>query len=468
MHSQKFNSGYIFSISLISALGGLLFGYDWVVIGGAKPFYEKYFQITDMPAMQGWLVSCAIIGCIMGAVLSGYLSDKYGRKRPLIFTALVFIISAIGTGMADSIFAFVSFRILGGIAIGLASNLSPIYIAEVSPELIRGKFVSLGQLTIVMGILAAQTANWMIADPVPIDSSHEMILNSWNGQQGWRWMFWAEILPALIFFALMFLVPESPRWLPKKQKYEVSRGILKKIGGADFAEKTIREIRETLAGKDSKVSFRHLMAPELRKVMIIGIVLAILQQWCGINIIFNYAEEVFAAAGYGVSDILFNIIITGSVNLIFTFIAIYTVDRIGRKMLMLIGAGGLATIYVMLGISYYFQFTGWPMLVLIVSAIACYAMTFGPVVWVILSEIFPNRVRGVAMSIGTFSLWIACFLLTYTFPLLNKLLNTSGTFLLYAIICLAGFVFTYKFLPETKGKSLEELEKILVKPKQNL
>jgi SP family sugar porter-like MFS transporter len=370
--------------------------------------------------------------------------------------------------MADSIFMFVSFRILGGVAIGLASNLSPIYIAEVSPESIRGKFVSLSQLTIVMGILMAQTANWMIADPVPVDSSHEMILNSWNGQLGWRWMFWAENVPALMFFALMFLVPESPRWLAKKQKYEASQGILQKIGGADFAEKSIREIRGTLSGKDSKVSFSHLMAPELRKVLIIGIVLAVLQQWCGINIIFNYAEEVFAAAGYGVSDILFNIIITGSVNLMFTFIAIYTIDKIGRKMLMLIGEGGLSTIYVLLGISYYFQLTGWPMLVLIISAIACYAMTFGPVVWVILSEIFPNRVRGVAMSIGTLSLWIACFLLTYTFPFLNKMLNTSGTFILYAIICLAGFVFTYKNLPETKGKSLEELEKILVKPKQNL
>jgi MFS transporter, SP family, arabinose:H+ symporter len=468
VHSRKFNSGYIFSISLISALGGLLFGYDWVVIGGAKPFYEKYFQITDMPAMQGWLISCAVVGCIIGSILSGYLSDKYGRKRPLILTALVFIISAIGTGMAESISVFVIFRILGGVAIGLASNLSPIYIAEVSPESIRGKFVSLNQLTIVMGILMAQTMNWMIADPVPVDSSHEMIFDSWNGQWGWRWMFWAEIAPAVLFFTLMLLVPESPRWLAKKRKYEASQGILKKIGGADFAEKTIREIRETLFGNDPKVSFRLLLAPELRKVLIIGIVLAILQQWCGINIIFNYAEEVFAAAGYSVSDILFNIIITGSVNLIFTFVAIYTVDKIGRKMLMLIGAGSLSMIYIILGISYYFQLTGWPMLVLITSAIACYAMTFGPVVWVILAEIFPNRVRGVAMSVGTLSLWIACFLLTYTFPLLNKLLDTSGTFLLYATICLAGFIFTYKNLPETKGKSLEELEKLLVKQKQDL
>jgi len=461
----KFNIGYIFSISLISALGGLLFGYDWVVIGGAKPFYERFFHVTHLPAMQGWLVSCAVIGCIIGSMLSGYLSDKYGRKRPLILTALVFVISAAGTGASNTIFSFVLFRMLGGIAIGLASNLSPIYIAEVSPESIRGRFVSLSQLTIVIGILIAQTVNWMIADPVPVSSSNEMILASWNGQWGWRWMFWAENVPALLFFTLMFFVPESPRWLAKQHRYENSKSVLAKIGGLAYAQKSIVEIKKTLAEKISRVSFRELLAPELRNVLIIGIVLAVLQQWCGINVIFNYAEEVFAAAGYDVSDILFNIIITGSVNLAFTFVAIYTVDKIGRRILMLIGAGGLGVIYVLLGTSYFFQVTGWPMMVLIVSAIACFAMTFGPVMWVILAEIFPNRIRGAAMAVGTMSLWIACFLLTYTFPILNDILSTSGTFLLYAAICLAGFVFVYRKLPETKGKSLEELESELIKHK---
>lgn len=443
-------------------MGGLLFGYDWVVIGGAKPFYEKYFQIMDMPATQGWLMSCAIVGCIIGAALSGVLSDKYGRKRPLILTAVVFIVSAIGTGMAETVFTFVTFRIIGGVAIGLASNLSPIYIAEVSPESSRGKFVSLSQLTIVIGILLAQTVNWMIAEPVPTDSTNEMMLSSWNGQWGWRWMFWAENAPALMFFILMFLVPESPRWLAKQHRYEESRHILSKIGGAASAEKAIEEIKNSLAEKADKVRLKELLSPQLRNVLIIGIVLAFLQQWCGINVIFNYAEEVFAAAGYGVSDILFNIIITGSVNLVFTFIAIYTVDKLGRKMLLLIGAGGLATFYVLIGMAYYFHVSGWPMLILIVSAIACYAMTFGPVIWVILSEIFPNRIRGAAMAVGTMSLWIACFLLTYTFPLLNNWLNTSGTFWLYAFICISGFIFIYKKLPETKGKSLEELELELV------
>lgn len=465
MRTSTFNSGYIFSISLISALGGLLFGYDWVVIGGAKPFYERFFGITEVPVLQGWLVSCAIIGCIIGAMLSGYLSDRFGRKRPLILTALVFIISAIGTGASGSIGSFVFFRIVGGIAIGLASNLSPMYIAEVAPENIRGRFVSLSQLTIVIGILLAQTANWWIADPVPSDSSNLMIVESWNGRWGWRWMFWAENVPALMFFILMFLVPESPRWLAKNQRFDESSQVLQKIGGLEFARKSLDDIKATISNTVSRAGFRDLLAPELRTVLTIGIVLAVLQQWCGINVIFNYAEEVFEAAGYDVSDILFNIIITGSVNLVFTFIAIYTVDRLGRKALMMIGTGGLAIIYLFLGIAYQTQLSGWPMLVMIVVAIACYAMTLGPVVWVVLSEIFPNRIRGIAMSVGTMSLWIACFVLTYTFPILNNIFNTSGTFWLYAVICLAGFVFVYRVLPETKNKTLEELEQILIKKK---
>lgn len=463
MNSSKFNSKYIFSISLISALGGLLFGYDWVVIGGAKPFYEKYFAITSMPSVQGWVMSCALIGCLLGAILSGFLSDKYGRKRLLILTAFIFIISAIGTGAAQSINTFVFYRIFGGIAIGLASNLSPMYIAEISPAKFRGKFVSLNQLTIVIGILAAQIINLLIADKVPTNSTNEMILNSWNGQWGWRWMFWAENVPALAFFMLMFVVPESPRWLVKRRNVEKATKILSKIGGAKYGKEELKNIELSLSAKKSNTSLRNLLAPELRGVLVIGIVLAVFQQWCGINVIFNYAEEVFAAAGYGVSDILFNIVITGGVNLIFTFLAIYTVDRWGRKALMLTGAGGLAGIYLLIGLAYYYQLSGWPMLLLVLMAIACYAMSLAPVTWVILSEIFPNRIRGRAMSVATVALWSACFILTFTFPLLNNWLNASGTFWLYGVICIAGFIFIFKKLPETKGKSLEELEIELIK-----
>ena len=443
-------------------MGGLLFGYDWVVIGGAKPFYEVFFDIAQLPDLQGWAMSSALIGCFLGAIISGVLSDRYGRKRLLIGAAFLFTLSAIGTGAANEFTNFIIYRILGGIGIGLASNLSPMYIAEVSPGPMRGKFVSLNQLTIVIGILAAQLVNWQIAEPVPLDSGNLEILNSWNGQTGWRMMFWAEIIPAGAFFLLMFFVPESPRWLAKNGKESQVKAILSKIGGEEYAHQEYTIIRETLANDTSKVNFRDLLKPGMKKVLLIGIVLAAFQQWCGINVIFNYAEEVFAAAGYGVSDILFNIVITGSVNLVFTFVAIYTVDKLGRRALMLLGAGGLAGIYAFMGAAYYFNISGWVLLLLVLLAIACYAMSLAPVTWVILSEIFPNKIRGAAMAVATVSLWLASFVLTFTFPLLNSVLNASGTFWLYGLISLGGFIFVFKKLPETKGKSLEEIEKEIV------
>lgn len=458
----KFNTSYIFVISMVSALGGLLFGYDWVVIGGAKPFYEQYFNIASLPALQGWAMSCALVGCLLGAILSGILSDRFGRKRLLIFSAFLFTLSAIGTGATSEFNLFVFFRILGGIGIGLASNLSPMYIAEISPATIRGKFVSLNQLTIVIGILAAQLVNWQLAEPVPLNSTNVDILASWNGQIGWRWMFWAEVIPASAFFLFMFFIPESPRWLAKNGGEEKVKQILSKIGGSEYAKIEYNNIRETLASETNKVNFRFLFEPGMKKILLIGIVLAAFQQWCGINVIFNYAEEVFKEAGYGVSDILFNIVITGSVNLIFTFVAIFTVDRLGRRALLLMGAGGLAGIYTLIGAAYYFNITGWVLLLLVVSAIACYAMSLAPVTWVVLSEIFPNRVRGAAMAVATTSLWIASFILTYTFPLLNNAFGASGTFWLYGIICVLGLTFIYRKLPETKGRSLEQIENELM------
>jgi SP family sugar porter-like MFS transporter len=459
MEMKLYNWKYLLSICLISAMGGLLFGYDWVVIGGAKPFYEPFFGITDNAVMQGWAMSCALIGCLAGAVLSGWMSDRFGRKRLLILSAGIFVIASLGTGGAGSFIPFVFFRILGGIGIGLASNLSPMYIAEVTPGKVRGTFVSINQLTIVIGILAAQLINWRIARPVPADASVSDILVSWNGQTGWRWMFYACTIPAGLFFILMWFVPESPRWLVKNEESnQKAHKILSKIGGNDYADSELVSIEKTLRNASGKTGFRIIKEPGISRLLILGIVLAIFQQWCGINVIFNYAQEVFANAGYSVSDTLFNIVITGSVNLAFTFIGMFTVDRLGRKALMLTGAGGLACIYSVIGLMYFFHLQGLPLLIMVVTAIACYSMTLAPVTWVLLSEIFPNRIRGFAMSVGTFALWAACFVLTYSFPLLNKLLKASGTFWLYGFICVLGFWFILKKLPETKGKSLEEIE----------
>lgn len=455
---------FIWLVCIVAAMGGLLFGYDWVVIGGAKPFYEPYFGITDAtPFLRGWAQSSALVGCLMGAVLSGIISDKSGRKKLLILSGLLFTVSAIGTAFAGNLHSFNVYRIIGGIGIGLASNLSPMYIAEISPARMRGKFVSINQLTIVIGILAAQIINWLIAQPVPEGAGTEYILASWNGQNGWRWMFGAETVPAFLFFLLMFFVPESPRWLLKYGRDEQAAGILSRLGGAKYADHAIEDIKKTLAGEEiAHVNFRDLFEPKLRRIVMLGVFLAVLQQWCGINVIFNYAQEVFAAAGYGVSGIMFNIVITGIVNLLFTFVAIYTVDRFGRRILMLIGAGGLAGIYAILGAGYYLQSTGIHMLVLVISAIACYAMSLAPITWVVISEIFPNRIRGAAMSVAVSSLWVGCTVLTLTFPYLKAGLGAHGAFWLYGVICVIGFVVILKKLPETKGKSLEDIERELV------
>ncbi len=440
-------------------MGGLLFGYDWVVIGGAKPFYEQFFHLTA-GSQQGWAMSCALIGCLVGALIAGGLSDRYGRKRLLILAASVFAVSSIGTALAGTFGQFVLWRMMGGLAIGMASNLSPVYIAEVAPAALRGKLVSLNQLTIVIGILLAQFTNWMIARPVPPNSTALDILQSWNGQTGWRWMFGVTAIPSVLFFLVMFIVPESPRWLARNGAAERARRVLARVGGQEYADRALGEIAATLSEDRSRVNYKALLEGRMPKVLLLGVALAVLQQWCGINVIFNYAQEVFTAAGYRVSDILFNIVVTGAVNLVFTFVAIGTVDRLGRRSLMLFGCAALAILYALLGAFYHFHSHGVHMLVLVIAAIACYAMSLGPVTWVVISEIFPNQVRGAASSVAVTALWIACFVLTYTFPLLNGSVGPAITFWIYAGICIAGFAFISVRLPETKGRTLEEIEKL--------
>lgn len=458
----EYNFGYIWLISIVAALGGLLFGWDWVVIGGAKPFFQSYFQLASA-AEIGWANSCALLGCLAGALIAGALSDKFGRKRLLIVSALLFATTSIGNGLAHSFAVFVAWRMFGGVAIGMASNLSPMYIAEVAPAQMRGKLVSINQLTIVIGILLAQVINWSLVRNLPVGASDEFIRNSWFGQQGWRWMFALTAAPSLLFFLSMFFVPESPRWLAKNGKPEGARFILERIGGGSYAAAAIADIQSTLAAEEiQRVRFGDLLDRRMFQVLALGVVLAVFQQWCGINTIFNYAQEIFHEAGYDISSVLKNIAWTGSVNLAFTFVALGVVDRGGRRPLMLFGAAGLAVIYVVLGFCYHTGVTGLPMLLLVLAAIACYSMSLAPVTWVVISEIFPNRIRGAAMAVAVAALWVACFILTYTFPMLNKALGPAGTFWLYAAICVAGFAFIFFKLPETKNKTLEQIEKELV------
>ena len=453
---MKYNTRYIWCICIVAALGGLLFGYDFVVIGGAKPFYEKYFELSSERTI-GWANSCALLGCLLGSLASGLFTDRFGRKKILILSAFLFAVSSVLTGWAHSFLWFVVWRIAGGTAIGLASNVSPMYIAEVSPAEWRGRLVSLNQLTIVIGILGAQIVNWLIARPVPADATAEIIRVSWNGQYGWRWMFTAVAAPACVFFCSAWLVPESPRWLARNGARDLAHRILARIGGSKYADGEMQEILRT-SREDSPAGWRELFTPGMLRILAIGVTLAVLQQWSGINVIFNYAEEIYRGAGYNVNGVLFNIVITGAINLVFTLGALGFVDRLGRRAFMLLGCAAIGASHALLGTAYYFGWKGLPVLLLTLCTIGCFAMSLGPTTWVLISEIFPNRVRGLAVSISVSALWIACFVLTFTFPILNAALGGAGTFWLYAGTCFAGFVFVSRYVPETKGKTLEQIE----------
>ena len=481
----RHNTGYLWTISLVAALGGLLFGYDWVVIGGAAKFYEAFFQLKDTAldvaknadffeqvranaiSPTGWAQSCALLGCLAGALVSGAVSDRFGRKPVLIVAAFNFILSSLGIAFAQTFPAFVTWRILGGVSIGLASNISPLYISEIAPAANRGLLVAINQLTIVIGVLAAQFVNWCIARPVPDGLSATDFAASWNALSGWRWMFAACAVPSSLFFLCSLFIPESPRWLTKAGRSDRAALTLKRIGGEHYAAEALAEIKASLVNEDKRVRFSELLDRRVLVVLGLGIFLAVFQQWCGINVIFNYAGEIFKQAGYNINDTLTNIVMTGAVNLVFTFVALFTVDRLGRKPLMLFGAAGLSLIYLAIGYCYRAKTGGAAIpnavfLALVLAAIGTYAMSLAPVTWVIISEIFPNRIRGTAMSIAVGFLWIGCFLLTYTFPIFNTLLGAAVTFWIYATICVIGFCFILFRLPETKGLTLEQIEQNLV------
>ncbi|MBN3518975.1 sugar porter family MFS transporter [Algoriphagus lutimaris] len=460
----QYNQRYIWLISLTAALGGFLFGYDWVVIGGAKPFYEPYFNITST-SDQGWGTSSALVGCMVGAILCIILSDKLGRKRLLIFSGFLFSLSALGTALSETFWWFNAYRIVGGVAMGIALNLSPLYIAEISPSEKRGMFVTINQLLVMVGVLLAQICNWQISlidTSLPENASFEVIAASWSGQMAWRWMFGAEIIPALLFFLLMFLVPESARWLVKNNQVVNAKKVLEKIGGKQYSDVAIADIQNTLHEGDlGKVHFRDLLKKPLPKLIGIGIFLAFLQQWSGVNVVIYYAADIFQAAGYNLKQMMLNIVVIGGVMVLSVFITIFTVDRFGRKNLLLIGTGAMSILYGLIGYSFSVDQGGWVIVLLVLTNVMFYSFTLAPLLWVVLSEIFPTRIRGAAISIGALAHWLGNFTLTYFFPAIKENLGWANNFWLYGLICAFGFVVVYLVLPETKGKTLEQLEKDL-------
>jgi sugar porter (SP) family MFS transporter len=457
-----FRPVYTGVLAFVAALGGLLFGYDWVVIGGTKPFYEVFFHLTSVPhsaQLIGWATSCALVGCLLGSAAAGAFSDRFGRRPVLIASALLFAVSSLLTGWAQVFSSFILWRIAGGVAIGLASNVSPVYISEVSPPHWRGRLVSLNQLALVTGILLAQIVDWRIG----IHGGDSASMLSWNVQYGWRWMFTAVAIPSAVFLVAALLVPESPRWLIARNRVPAAQRVLTRLADAAYAESEVLAVQASIASeaRQSSASALELLSPALRRPLLIGVSLAVLQQWSGINVLFNYAQEVYRDAGYGIGDILFNIVITGAINLLFTLLAMMLVDCIGRRSLMLFGCLGVGVAHLMVALAYHLHLRGLPVLVFTLCAIACYAMSLAPVTWVLISEIFPNRIRGLGVSVAVSALWAASFVLVYTFPWMNRALGPSGTFVTYGIVCLAGFFFVKTSVPETGGKSLEEIQQII-------
>jgi len=440
----------------VAALGGLLFGYDTAVIAGAIGFLQTHFGLD--PTLKGWAAACALVGCVLGVSFAGVFSDKLGRKKTLVLAGLLFLVSSIGTAVPREFIVFVVFRILAGVGVGVASMASPMYIAEITPARVRGRMVSVNQFAIVTGMLIIYFLNYFIA--LQGDES-------WNVSTGWRWMFASGAIPSALFLLLLVLVPESPRWLVKRSRKEKARAILTRVGGSSFAERELVSIEETLAEESG--SLKQLLEPGFRIVLVIGIALAILQQVTGINVFLYYAPEIFKKLGSGVDIALLQTIVVGAVNLSFTIIAIWTVDRIGRKPLMLIGAAGMGISLVAMGLAAQFQAVSLWVLLLILSYIACFALSVGPVTWVLLSEIFPTSIRGRAMSVATFCLWSANFVVSQTFPMMDEnpwlisRFNHGFPFYVYAAFCLVLVLTVWKAVPETKGRSLEEIERSWIK-----
>lgn len=436
-----FNNRYILGISFISALGGYLFGFDFAVISGALPFLQKQFLLNDY--WEGFATGCLALGAIAGCLVAGRISDKYGRRPGLMLAAALFALSSLAMALSPNREFFITARFMAGIGVGMASMLSPMYIAEISPAHVRGRMVAVNQLTIVLGILITNLINYTLRN---------------NGDVAWRWMFGFGIIPAGLFLLGAYFLPESPRWLMKEGKEEAAKAVLQKVGDKYFVNESITNIKKSLEGV-IKSNYADAFKKAVLPAVMIGIGLAVFQQFCGINTVFNYAPKIFASIGANQDDQLLQTVFIGGVNLVFTVLAMLLVDKIGRKPLMLFGAGALAVIYIVVVkmLAAGSANVSWFLL----AAIGIYAMSLAPVTWVLISEIFPTKVRGAAISIAVISLWAAYFILVFTFPILFNTLK-DHTFYIYSGICAIGFLFVLFKVKETKGKTLEEVENVMM------
>lgn len=437
---MKFNYGYIIGISFISALGGYLFGFDFAVIAGALPFLKHTFQLTSVG--EGFLTGSLALGCIVGCLIAGKLADRFGRRPGLMIAAAIFAASSLGMAVSNVLTTFVAMRFCAGIGVGMASMLSPMYIAEISPAHVRGRNVAINQLTIVSGILITNLINYALAG---------------KGEQAWRWMFGLGVIPSVFFLIGVIFLPESPRWLITKGQHQRAEKILARIGSTDFVTTTLKSI-ETSISQHQKSSYAEVFAKAVRPAVLVGITLAVFQQLCGINVVFNYTSTIFKSVGANLDSQLFETVAIGIVNLLFTLLAMWQVDKLGRRPLMLIGSVGLAVVYIFLAVLLKNHAATLYISLFVLAAIGLYATSLAPVTWVIIAEIFPNHIRGLASSVAIVSLWLAYFILVFTFPILAEHLGTYGPFYLYSGICFLGFIFIVRKVKETKGKTLEELE----------
>jgi MFS transporter, SP family, xylose:H+ symportor len=446
------NKNYILFIALSAALGGLLFGYDTAVISGAIGNLTAYFHLN--PIETGWAISSALVGCLIGAFFSDFLSNKFGRRATMFITAILFILNSIGTALPTSFSMFVFFRIVGGIGVGIASMVVPMYIAEIAPPKRRGALVGNYQLAIVIGIVVVYFVNYLIA--LQGDAN-------WNLTIGWRWMFGSELVPSLLFLLFIFFIPESPRWLIQKGHTNKALAVLHKINREEDVSQVQAEIQESFQQEDKK-QWKLLVNPIFKKALFVGIGLSVLQQLTGINAILYYAPEIFKSLGSSTDVSLLETSILGVVNLIFTLLAIRWVDKMGRKPLLFIGSFGMTTALLAVGLFIHFNALGNWVLPFLLLFMASFSISWGPIVWVLLSEIFPSKIRSLALAISVFIQWVANFVVTQVFPSLveNEWLKThfngAFPFYLFALICLVSLLFVWKNVPETKNKSLEQME----------